>query len=165
MKDINRLLSAYPPGSNPDPEQALRNYLLAVEDYPWPDVTAAVDAFIKGSAPGVNASFLPPASAVGAECRRQMNLRLDREARDKAMRPKLPPPDVERTVESQARVRGMVAQLVERTAEQTRSSDATKRKNALWQRTNERFNPSADEAEMKRRLGYEVGGWEEDQAA
>lgn len=120
IEDINRLLACFRTPGQADPadaEQQFRNYIFAVDDYHAADVEAAVEALIKGTAPGVNPSFLPPPPVVGAECRRQMNLRLDRE-RDR--RPKLPPPDVERTPESQARVR----ELVERTVRGLRTADA-----------------------------------------
>jgi hypothetical protein len=92
-------------------------YFDAVAQYDERDVEAAVEAFLSGSAPGVNPNFAPPAPAVGAECRRQMNLRLDR---DRDIRPKLPPPDIERSPEAQARVRA----LVEKTVHGLRTSDA-----------------------------------------
>jgi len=95
----------------------LRGYLLAVDDYPADDVERAIDQLVKGTAPGINPSFRPKPSETGAECRRQMNLRLDRE-RDR--RPKLAPPDVERSPEAQARVR----ELVERTVKGLRTADA-----------------------------------------
>jgi hypothetical protein len=139
LKDIKRLLGVYPPLNTADAEQAVRNYLLAVDDYTAADVEAAVDTFIKGSAPGVNPSFLPPPPAVGAECRRQLNLRLDREARDKLSRPALPEPDVERTPESQARVR----ELVERTVHGLRtpdSDDPAARHKRRMEKTNARFD-------------------------
>lgn len=108
MADINRLLACYPPGSSAEPEQMLRGYLLAVEDYAADDVEAAVDTLIKGAAPGVNPNFLPPPATVGAECRRQLNLRLDSQQRSQLARPALPRPDVEHSPESRARIKAMV---------------------------------------------------------
>ena len=64
LKDISRLLASWPSAAGEGDEQ-LRSYLLAVDDYPADDVTAAVDALIKGIAPGVNPSFLPPPAVVG----------------------------------------------------------------------------------------------------
>ncbi len=127
-----------------DAEQQFRNYIFAVDDYPAADVEAAVEALIKGTAPGVNPSFLPPPPAVGAECRRQMNLRLDRE-RD--TRPKLPPPDIERSPESQARVK----ELMERTVRGLRtpdSDDPVARHKRQLDKTNARFDQER---------GYSIG--------
>jgi hypothetical protein len=113
IRDINRLLSAYPTANTAeDAEQALRNYLLAVDDYPAEDVETAVDTLLKGTAPGVNPNFLPAAPAVGAECHRQNHLRAEREDRDRRLRPALPPPDIERTPESQAKVRELMQRTV-----------------------------------------------------
>lgn len=120
MKEITRLLGSWPSAAAPaDGDEQLRSYLLAVEDYPAQDVEAAVVALIKGVAPGVNPNFLPAPAAVGAECHRQNHLRADREDRERRLRPALPPPGIERTRESQTRVR----ELVERTVSGLRSAD------------------------------------------
>src|SRR5690606_30866127 len=113
LAEINRLLACYQQGASVDPEMALRNYITAVSDYDAIDVAAAVDCIIKGSAPGLNLSFLPPPPALGAEVRRQMNLRLESEARSQAFRPRLPRPDVQRTPEEEARVKAGFAALIE----------------------------------------------------
>ena len=112
LNQVRRILALWPPQAADDGEELLRGYLLAVEDYHADDVHRAVDTLIKGTAPGVNPSFRPKPPEVGAECRRQMNLRLDREHRAQMHRPKLPPPDIERTPESQARVRALVEKTV-----------------------------------------------------
>jgi hypothetical protein len=108
LAQIRRILALWPPQEADDGEELLRNYLLAVEDYLAVDVELAVTGFIKGIAPGVNPSYRPKPPEVGAECRRQMNLRLDREARERSYRPKLPAPDIVHTPESRARVKAMV---------------------------------------------------------
>lgn len=155
IEDITRLLACFRTPGQADPadaEQQFRNYIFAVDDYPAADVEAAVEALIKGSAPGVNPSFLPPPPAVGAECRRQLNLRLDREARDKLSRPALPKPDVERTPESQARVR----ELVERTVRGLRTPDAddpVARHKRQLDKTNARFDQER---------GYSIGDRDEE---
>jgi hypothetical protein len=89
-----------------------RVYFEALELYDIRDIEAACRSILTGSAPGINPSFIPPAPAVAAECRRQCNLRCESEARDRAFRPKLPPPDIVRTPESQARVRDLVQRTV-----------------------------------------------------
>lgn len=146
-------------GQGSTPEEITRDrierikvYFEAVSLYDERDVEAAVDAFLSGTAPGVNPTFAPPAPAVGAECRRQLNLRLDRE-RDR--RPRLPAPDIERSVESQARVRELMEQTTRglRTVE---SEDPAERHRARLQRTNERFD---------RERGYGVGDPEGDEEA
>lgn len=148
----------------------MRGYLLAVDDYQAGDVTVAVDALIKGDAPGVNPNFLPPAAVVGGECRRQMNLRLRRE--ELAQRPRLSlpkpltPPDAPPTPESEARVREMMAEAVanlQRVAEEV-NGDQAKRKADGWARTNARFMPDMDDAEMERRLGFTTGDRDADAA-
>jgi len=107
LKQIERLLVSWPTASGAGDDH-LRGYLLAVEDYAADDVEAAITTLIKGAAPGVNPNFLPPPATVGAECRRQLNLRLDSQHRAQLARPALPRPDVEHSPESRARIKAMV---------------------------------------------------------
>jgi hypothetical protein len=147
---VRRILALWPPQATDDGDELLRGYLLAVEDYHPFDVERAIDTLIKGTAPGVNPSFRPKPSEVGAECRRQMNLRLDSEYRDKMARPKLAPPDIERTPESQARVRELMNRTVSglRGMSESESAEATARRKALWDRTNASFDAER---------GYSIG--------
>lgn len=141
MKDITRLLGSWPSAAAPvDGDEQLRSYLLAVEDYPAQDVEAAVVALIKGVAPGVNPGFLPPPAVVGAECKRQNNLRCEREARDRRLHPALPPPDVERTPESQARVKALIDGAVANLASKSLDEDPIERHRRRIAKTNERFD-------------------------
>lgn len=86
----------------------MRAYYDAVAPYATQDIEAAVRNFLAGTAPGHNPAWAPPAPLVGAETRRVMNLRLDSEARDRLARPRLPPPDIEHTPASKARVAALV---------------------------------------------------------
>ena len=131
--------------------------MLAVDDYQPGDVEAAVTALIKGNVPGVNPSFLPPPATVGAECRRQLNLRLDSEHRAKLARPALPPPMVEHSPESRAKVAALVEQAVARSAEAMRTEESTKDRTKILRETNARFMPDMDDLSVWRRLGYRVG--------
>ena len=159
---FERLFRTYGPlgqGNSPeeialDRMERIKVYFDAVVMYDERDVEAAVDAILDGSAPGINFNFAPAAPAVGAECRRRMNLRLDSEHRAKMARPALPPPDVERTPEARARVKAMVDKALGNLKSVTADEDAAtaQRKAEMWAKTNARFNPSADEAEMAARL-------------
>lgn len=120
------------------------------------DIEAAVRAIISGTAPGMNPNFAPSAGALGAEVVRQQNLRADSEARSR--KPALPPPPVEKSPESQARVKAKVDALLQRMADQARTADAAaeqRRKNA-WQRTNDYFD---------KRRGYSIGDPDSEEAA
>lgn len=138
-------------------DEHLRSYLLAADDYPADDVEAAVVALIKGEAHGVNPGFLPPPAVLGAECRRQMILRIDQEKR--RARPALPPPGIQHDADSQARVRALVGGFVAGVADHMRSGEATtaKRRADGWGNVNVRFMPEMDDEEMARRLGFTVG--------
>ena len=87
-------------------------YFEAVAPFQAVDIEGAVSAFLTGAAPGHNPAFAPSAPQVGAETRRQMNLRLDSEARHQ--RPKLPAPEINRSPESIARVQALVRGLADR---------------------------------------------------
>lgn len=156
MKELTRLLGSWPSAAAPaDGDEQLRSYLLAVDDYPADDVERAVTSLIKGVAPGVNPGFLPPPAVVGAECRRQMNLRVDRENLDKRLHPALPPPDIAKSAESRARV----AELVKRTVAGLKGpeeEDPHERHRRRIAKTNERFD--ADPY-------FEVGDPEDHEAA
>lgn len=147
----------WPAQASDDGEELLRAYLLAVEDYFPDDVQRAVDLLVKGVAPGVNPSYRPKPSEVGAECRRVMNLRLDSETRGR--KPALPPPIIEHSPDERARmvaiaqaaVAGLTASM------RTEDAEAEKRRKAGWQKTNERFQPDMSQSAMKQRLGFETG--------
>jgi len=156
---FDRLFRTYgPQGQGSTPEEVARDrierikvYFDAVALYDEQDVESAVDAFLSGTAPGVNPAFAPPAPAVGAECRRQMNLRLDRE-RD--TRPALPPPDIEHTADSQERVRAMMASITQKLAEPVtaESAEAAQRSKDHWAKVNQRFAPDMSEKALAERL-------------
>ena len=141
---MERLFRAYPQSDRANDDlrermERFRLYLEAVEPYDLRDIGAAVQSFITGSAPGVNAAFLPPAPLVAAECRRLMNLRVDRENRDKRLHPALPPPDVERSPESRAKVKAMIDDVVANLAAKS-LDDPVERHRKRIAKTNERFD-------------------------
>jgi hypothetical protein len=154
---VRRILALWPPQATDDGDELVRGYLLAVEDYHADDVWRAVDTLIKGTAPGVNPSFRPKPSEVGAECRRQMNLRLDSEYRTKLSQPRLPPPDIERTPEARARMQAKVDQFLADVAVKTEDPALVKRRNEQWTKTNARFRPDMSPEALSRRLGRKAG--------
>jgi hypothetical protein len=163
LQEIRRILVLWPlkttenaVGPADDSDELIRGYLLAVDDYSIDDVTAAVDTLIKGTAPGVNPSFRPRPSEVGAECRRQMNLRLEHERIERLVRPQLPPPMVEHSDEDRERVKARLDAYLSDTGA-AKIDGADREIAGALRRANERFKPSDDPIEMKRRLGFEVG--------
>ena len=149
LKQVRRILALWPSQVADEGEELLRAYLLAVEDYPVEDVERGVDQLVKGTAPGVSPSFRPKPPETGAECRRQMNLRLDRENREKKLRPALPPPSVKRTPEDRAKVKAMVDDLVQRTTAQIEAQNP--KRPGIIQRANAAFMPDlSDEATLRR---------------
>lgn len=159
MDQIRRILALWPSQAADDGDELVRGYLLATEDYPACDVEAAVDMLVKGIAPGVNPSFRPKPSELGSESHRQNHVRCDREARDKRLRPALPPPDIEHTPESRARMKAILeaglAKLHEATAPEDKA--AAERSKAQLDKVNAMFQPDMSEAAMRKRLGFSVG--------
>ena len=113
-KEIRRLFSAFREGGAAlDAEQAVINYLTAVEGWELIDVTAAVAAFITGNAPGVHRGFLPTSAELGGECRRQSGLRFDAVQLDRRLHPPAPPKFEPKDPESRARVKAMAEKFAE----------------------------------------------------
>lgn len=167
---FDRLFRTYPRHEAGKSEAAVAQELLAraevyfeaVEPYHALDVEVAVRNFLNGSAPGHNPAFAPSAPMVGAECRRVMNLRLDAEAIDRRMRPRLAPPDVEKTDESRKRVLARTAELVEALAAQKRTEDAQVEleRKARQARVNVRFAPDMSREAVAQRLYPGSSQWE-----
>lgn len=150
-----------------DGEQLLRDYLLATEDYPAGDIEAAVNTLVKGVAPGVNPSFRPKPPEVGAECRRQLHLRLDSERRTNMLRPALPAPEIEHTPESRERMKAILEAglaRLETTAGPEQETELARSK-AQWDKVNARFYPDMNPRAMRKRLGFSAGDPEGDEAA
>jgi len=156
------LFATFPPQTG-DLQSMLEAYEMALDGHDEADVETAVRRFIRGEVEDHNANFAPTAAKLGEAVRAAMNARLDHEHRHR--KPVLPPPDVEKSPESRARVAAMVAGVVERTAEQLRTDDAAKAKSAQWAKTNARFMPDQGEDAMHERLGYSVGDPEDDRDA
>lgn len=156
VKQISRILALWPSQAADDGEELLRAYLFVVDDYPADDVERAVDLMVKGIAPGINPGFRPKPSEVGAECRRQMNLRVDHENRLRAARPKLPPPDIVHSPESRERVKAMVAGVVAKLSANSLRGESEANRIAMIRRANERFDAER---------GYGVGDPEDHEAA
>lgn len=160
IPDLLKLLfSTFPPPPTGTAEAQLAAYALSLEGCDERDIEAAVRNFLAGSAPGHNPAFVPSAPLLGAEVRRVMNLRLDSEARTRASRPALPPPDIERSPESRERVRRLMEQTTRRMGEamQTEDAAADKRRKQTYVRVHDYFAPDMTEDAMLKRLGYEVG--------
>jgi hypothetical protein len=165
IPDLLKLLfSTFPPLPSDDTDAQLAAYSIAINGHDMRDIEGAVRNFLAGAAPGHNPAFLPSAPLLGSEVRRVMNLRLDSEARDRARRPALPPPLIEHTPESQARVKAKAAELIASLASLSRTDDAAKIKADRWAKTNDRFHPDMDQEAMRQRLGFTVGDQDEDAA-
>lgn len=146
----------------------MKVYLEAIEPYEVRDINTAVTNFLTGAAPGHNPAFAPAAPQLAAECRRVLNLRLDHEQRMGLKRPRLPPPDVVRSPESQARVKALAERTINDLASVLRTEDAAeaRRKSDFVARVHDRFQPDmSDDAVAERLMGWRVGNDGEGEAA
>lgn len=166
MKDIQRLLSAFPATSQADPTLVLHNFLMAVEDWPADIVTDAVDSFIKGGFPGFDGRFAPTPPQLGTACR-QAQEKVNRTAYlNRMARPALPPPDIEKTPEQRLRAKAKIAEFVASVSPDPADEATIAIRNARWAKVNARFDPPQDDASvMERLMGYSVGSPESDDAA
>lgn len=161
---LDRLFRTYPQfGQGNTPEEITRDrvekakvYFDAVAPYDERDIEAAIDNFLAGSAPGHNPSFAPPAPVVGAETRRVMNLRLDSEHRERLAQPRLPPPDIERSPASQARVRAKMAAALQSLADRMLTEDAAanRRRLEMQRKTDALLGPDTSPKATADRLGF-----------
>lgn len=173
LKDIQRLLSAFPPVSG-DPVLVLHNYLRAVEDFAPGLVTDAVDLTIKGELPNHDGRFAPTAPMLATACR----LAADRLSRTRYLNgltaPRLPAPDIPKTDAARQRVRDMAKHAAETIG--AVNLDASEAEMAAskerWAKVNAHFDPPQDEASLTERLnlrrdsrGFDIGSPESDEAA
>lgn len=142
-------------------------YFEAVSPYELHDIETAIGNFITGSAPGNNAAFVPPAPAVGAECRRVMNLRLDSEYRNRVHVPALSPPDHVVSPEARARAKALVAKAVAKLTgiEEADRSHGREALTDLMHRVDASMGADLSPDAMARRLGYSAGDPDGDEAA
>lgn len=166
LKDIQRLLSAFPATSQADPTLVLHNFLMAVEDWPADIVTDAVDSFIKGAVPGFDGRFAPTPPQLGTACRKAQE-KVNRVAYlNRLARPALPPPDIEKTPEERERAKAKVAEFVASVSDDPADEATIAIRNARWAKVNARFAPPMDDhSVMERLLGYSVGAPESDREA
>jgi len=111
---FQRLFRTYRFVEPAEADEMLRVYFEALSDYETQDIEAGIRDMLSGRVDGFNPSFLPPAPLVAKSVRAAMMTRLDSEARTRL--PALPPPDIEKTPESRARVKAMVDELIAKLA-------------------------------------------------
>lgn len=157
-KALEALFRTYPGFRADDLAATVKTYLHAVSIYETRDVIQGISDFITGNVPGHNPAFAPSAPQVGSAVRRAMERRLEAA---RISRVALPPPaddwvddapDVK--AKNKARLEALAASLAADL--RTEEADTDRKRQQLANRTNARFAPSYDEADMSRRLG--VGG-------
>lgn len=156
---ITRLLSAFPPTGSTDPDETLRRYFEAIDEFTLWDIETAVDWYIKGKVPGFDGRFAPTPPMLAGQARRARDERLSVEARERRA---LPPP-AEEEVPKDPKIASGLRQLVKKLEENMLSPEASLRKrHHVMARANARFEPNMDPDAMMKRLGgrpprYEVG--------
>lgn len=147
------MFSSFPPPPGDDLPAQLEAYAIALDGRDLRDIEAAVHRLLRGDVPGHNPSFAPSPALLGSAVRECMNSRLDRDSRN-YVRNQLPPPTIERTPESQARVAALMKAAADSLASELRTPDAeeARRKQAFQSKVFDRFDPPQSEADMRHRL-------------
>jgi hypothetical protein len=160
LKDIQRLLAAFPPISG-EPSLILHNYLMAAEDFSADDVEAAVTMYIKGSVPGFDGRFAPTAPMLATGCRKVIDERNKQAYYASFSAPRLPPPDIEKTDEQRARARAKMQAAIDNLSSATAldSAEALDASKARWEKVNTRFAPDMSEEAIMERLVRRERGW------
>ena len=169
MKDIQRLLSAFPP-VNGDPALVLHNYLMAVEDWAADFVEDGVTLIVKGKLPGHDGRFVPTPPMVATACSIVAEQASRQRYLDRLSQPALPAPDIEKTPEQRTRAKAKVAEFVASVSPDPDEATIAVR-NARWAKVNAHFDPPQDDESLtdrlhlKRGTSYSVGAPESDDAA
>lgn len=161
---VSLLLGSFPNFQSGDAEAALAAYEIVMTDADERDLQPGVMLIIGGKLPGHDGRFAPSAPQLARAIRIAMDRRVDAE---NARRAALPPPDdewVDDPPEVKALNRSKLDAIVQSLANTMRTDDAEadRKAKALANRTNARFDPSMDPADMAARLGlkrarYTVG--------
>lgn len=144
---LDRVFRTYRQSDRGEPDDVLRErlemakvYFEAVDRYDVVDIEAAAKEFVAGTVPGANPNYVPPAPVVGAECRRQMNLRLEGERRRKPYVPTLPPPRPDK--DSRARVKALIDGCVANISTKALDGnpESERGRASIFEQTNRRFD-------------------------
>lgn len=169
LKDIQRLLSAFPPVSG-EPALILHNYLTAVDDFEADLVEEAVTLYIKGGVPGFDGRFAPTPPMLAGGCRLATEKRARAAYLEGYRTPRLAPPDIVKTPEQRAKAKAQVEALIQTIGAVNlhETTEETKRRRESWEKTNAMFQPPMDDRSVMERLvkpRYSVGAPESDEAA
>jgi hypothetical protein len=172
LKDIKRLLAAFPP-VNGDPALVLHNYLMAVEDWAADFVEDGVTLILKGKLPGHDGRFAPTPPMVATACRMSAEASARAQYLNRLKTPALPAPDIKHTPEERARAKAKVQAFIEgvAAADLHVTTEERKRQQERWEKVNAHFDPPQDDESLTDRLhlrrgaDYSVGAPESDDAA
>jgi hypothetical protein len=123
-RQLQMLFATVPPRAGDDVSAQLEAYAVAIDGHDLRDIDAAIRRLLRGEVAGHNPSFAPSAALLGKVVGQCMTDRLDSERR--ARKPALPPPAIERSPESIARVRALTEKAVRQLGRTMRTDDARK---------------------------------------
>lgn len=123
-KALARLFSAFPPLNAADPDETLRRYFEAIDDFDAELVDEAVALYTTGNIPGFDGKFVPTPPMLAAGCRKAAEIRARKAYLERLTQPALPAPEVERTLEAQQRVRALMGQAVAALSKSEPTDDA-----------------------------------------
>lgn len=152
----------------------MRRYIEVAGGFDADLVERGVDLLMNGAIPGYEGRFAPTPPQLGTACRRAAEQRAHQRYIEDFSAPRLPAPMIEKTPEQQARARALVDQFVasqnpskleERSSDQA-TKDRLAKHDAFFA---SEFIPAEGVGRISktlaRKLGYEVGSPESDDAA
>lgn len=163
IAQINRLLSAFPATGSANPDDQLRAYFEATDEYILWDLETAVGRYLRGKVPGFDGRFAPTPPMLAGQCRRAMEERLERDRMDRLRAPLPPPDDPPKDPRIADGLRKLAADLG--ASMRTAEAEAERRRHELTARVNARFAPDMSPEALHRRLGWEVGDRDGEDAA
>lgn len=152
---VSLLLGTFPNFQSGDAEAALTAYALVIGKADPRDVEPGIMMLIDGELPGFDGRFAPTATQLSRAIRVALEKRVDAE---NSARKALPAPDddwVDDPPEVKARNKARLDELAASLASSMRTEEAKndRKRQQLGNKTNARFSPSFDEADMSKRLG------------
>lgn len=152
---VSLLLGSFPNFQSGDGEAALAAYELVLSKADERDLQPGVMMLINGEVLGHDGRFAPTAPQLARAIRQAMNKRVDAE---NARRAALPPPEdewVDDSPDVKARNKAKLDELAATLASSMRTEEAEndRRRQQIHNKTNARFAPSYDEADLSKRLG------------
>jgi hypothetical protein len=161
LKAIREINLPYDHQRSNNPAEELRLQLKATAGFEVELVEEAASMFTTGEVVGHSGEWRPSPAVVAYACRQAAARRNRRAYLDRLDRPRLPPPQVEKTPESRQRFRQMFAHFLGQPASRPDADTKTASTAKSWKRANDGFEPDMSEEAIVKRLGLHAAEFSE----